>query len=194
MQNPEFLFLGNSIMEGYQLEKHFNKPYLNRGIGGDTAEGILLRLYEVIDKIPANIVFMIGINDISLGIDEDVILENYKAILDDIGDNLPHCKIYTLSVLPVIDTYSPERFGLNAAYWLSGINPYEINDKIVWLNKKIMKIAEKTGTQFIDLHSCFLDQENKKDLNPELTYDNVHLNEKGYQLMTKLLREKIEDI
>ena len=194
MQNPEFVFLGDSIMEGFQLEKHFNKPYLNRGTGGDTAEGILMRLDEVIEEKPDIIVFMIGINDISLGIDEDVILENYKTILDDIADYLPHCKIYTLSVLPVIDTYSPGSFELNTAYWLSGINPDHINDKIVRLNEKIKEIAEKTGARFIDLHSFFLDPENKKDLNPELTYDNVHLNPKGYQLMTTVLKDKIEGI
>lgn len=192
--NPEFLFLGNSITEGFDLKKYFGKPYLNRGIGGNTTEAILNRLDDVISQEPKNIILMIGVNDISRGVEETETVDNYMEILDRLQNSLPYTKIYTISVLPVRDSYDERRFAINIAYWMTFVRPFDINPSIVNLNQKIEVLSEIRGIEFIDIQRYFLEERDQLQLNPELAIDNVHLNENGYELLTQLLKEHIEGI
>lgn len=192
--NPEFLFLGNSITEGFDLKKHFGKPYLNRGIGGNTTEALLYRLEEVISQAPKNIILMIGVNDISRGVEETETVDNYREILDRLQNSLPYTKIYTISVLPVRDSYDERRFAINMAYWMTFVRPFDINPSIVSLNQKIEALSEKNGVKYLDFYNYFLLGDIGNDLNPELAIDNVHLNDKGYKLLSKLLKENISGI
>lgn len=194
MTDPEFLFLGNSITEGFDLQKHFGKPYVNRGIGGNTTEAILFRLDEVIRLNPKNIILMIGVNDISRGVDEEEILDNYRQILDRIQNALPGIRIFTLSVLPVRDNFDLRRLAINTAYWMTFVRPYDMNPSIIALNQKISVISEDAGVTYFDIHSYFLEDKGDLQLNSSLAVDNVHLNEKGYALLTQLLRERIDGI
>lgn len=193
-KEPVFLFLGNSITESFDLVKHFNKPYVNRGIGGNTTEAVLYRLDEVIEKKPQNIILMIGVNDISRGVVASETLLNYQEIIHRLQISLPQTVIYTLSVLPVRDSYNFRRFAINTMYSLSFIRPFNINPSIVRLNQKIEEISEKTGVKYLNLYNYFLQSENSNELDPELALDNVHLNEKGYELLAKLLKERVESI
>jgi lysophospholipase L1-like esterase/uncharacterized protein YneF (UPF0154 family) len=194
VKNPEFLFLGNSITEGFDLKKHFGKPYLNRGIGGNTTEAVLYRLDEVINREPKNIILMIGVNDISRGVEENEILDNYGSILKRLRSSLPNCKLFTLSILPVRESYDTRRIAINTAYWISFIRPFDINPKIVSLNNKVQKISADNGAIFLNIHANYLDSNIDAHLNEKLAYDNVHLNEKGYELLAELLKERIDGI
>jgi len=182
------IFLGNSITEGYDLEQFYNNSeYINRGIAGDMTSGVLQRLDEIIARHPEKIVLLIGINDISRGIDNKEILNNYEKILKKIKNESPDTKVLVVSVLPVQNTFSFRRFLVNTAYFLSFVRPYDINGKIVEFNKDLRKLAKKYGYQYIDIHDNFTDPKGNF-LNSEYASDYVHLNEKGYALMTKLLK------
>jgi hypothetical protein len=61
------VFLGDSITDFWKLEKSFpGKPYVNRGIGGQTTPQMLVRMFpDVIDLQPAAVIILAGTNDIA---------------------------------------------------------------------------------------------------------------------------------
>ena len=60
------VFMGDSITEDWRLEKSFpGKPYLNRGISGQTSPQMLVRFrQDVIDLKPKVVLILAGTNDI----------------------------------------------------------------------------------------------------------------------------------
>src|SRR6202158_2157859 len=61
------VFFGDSITDLWKLEDYFpGKPYLNRGIGGQTTPQMLVRFrQDVIDLHPKIVVILAGTNDIA---------------------------------------------------------------------------------------------------------------------------------
>ena len=61
------VFMGDSITQGWKLDESFpGKPYINRGIGGQTSPQMLVRFrQDVIDLKPKVVVILAGINDIA---------------------------------------------------------------------------------------------------------------------------------
>jgi hypothetical protein len=61
------VFLGDSITDGWKLAQYFpGKPYVNRGISGQTTAQMLVRMFEdVINLKPAVLVLYAGTNDIA---------------------------------------------------------------------------------------------------------------------------------
>jgi len=191
-QNPEVIFLGNSITEMYDLNKYYpNKNYLNRGIGGNTTAAILYRLDEVIERNPENIILMIGVNDISRGISLDSLLTNYNAILSEFKTKLPNTNVFTISILPVRNSYNFKRLAIDLSYRISFIRPWNMNEAINNANMEIQKLSDSYNFTFLDLNHYFL---KSKYLNPELASDNVHLNDEGYQKLSMLIKDSINTI
>ena len=79
----KIVFLGNSITEsGGDWNKRFGtKNIVNRGIGGDITEGVIVRIQEIIHFKPLAVFLLIGINDIfnSDKPNRDKITESYVA-------------------------------------------------------------------------------------------------------------------
>ena len=61
------VFLGDSITDGWKLAQHFpGKPYVNRGISGQTTPQMLVRVFpDVIALKPAALLVLAGTNDIA---------------------------------------------------------------------------------------------------------------------------------
>jgi lysophospholipase L1-like esterase len=137
----------------------------NRGIGGDTISGLLLRSDTIIAKSPRQIILMIGINDVMAGSNTKNIARRYDAVVAKLA---PESRLTLLGVLQC----GPPR--CNQA----------MNDKVTTLNTAIAEIAQRHKVRFVDLNASFTRQ---GQLNPELSYDGVHLNGKGYRLMRELL-------
>lgn len=171
----EFIFLGNSITAGTDWSKLLNLPQAkNRGISGDITFGVLERLQEVIDRKPAKVFVLIGINDISRNIPDSLILRNYKAIVERIRKGSKKTKIYFYTLLPVNASF--EKFK----------NHYGKDDHILYLNDEIRKFTAK-NVEVIDLYPHFLDGEKK--LRAELTKDGLHLIPAGYQVWKDVLEK-----
>ena len=170
----EYVFLGNSITAGTDWGKLLNLPNArNRGISGDITFGVLDRLDEVIAGKPAKVFILIGINDVSRNIPDSLILRNYKRIISRIRAGSKRSKIYFYTLLPVNSSFGKFK------------NHYGKDEHILWLNDQIRQLAAKNVT-IIDLYPHFLD-ENKR-LKANLTKDGLHLNARGYELWTELLR------
>ena len=72
------------------------KRVKNRGISGDTSEGVYDRLDALVKGKPAKIFILIGINDISRGIEVETIVQNMKRIVEKIQNESPKTKIYKI--------------------------------------------------------------------------------------------------
>ena len=100
----QIVFIGDSITDLYLLDDHYaDLPFAcyNRGIGGDTTSGVLKRLkVSLFDITPKTVVLLIGTNDINGGVGDEVILSNYRQIIDEIFDNLPGVELYCVSIIP----------------------------------------------------------------------------------------------
>ncbi len=171
----DYVFLGNSITAGTNWSVLLNLPNAKqRGISGDITFGVLERLQEVIDRKPAKVFVLIGINDISRNIPDSLILRNYKTIVQRIRKGSKKTQIYFYTLLPVNATFAKFK------------NHYNKDGHILYLNNEIRKMAAKNVT-IIDLYSHFLDKENR--LQADLTYDGLHLSPEGYQVWKKVLDE-----
>jgi len=97
------VFLGDSITDFFRLNEFFHGIYvINRGIGGDTTDGVLKRLSEsVFELSPSKVFILIGTNDIGGNKSESHVISNIAEIIDRIRDSCPETKIYLQSVYPV---------------------------------------------------------------------------------------------
>jgi lysophospholipase L1-like esterase len=174
------VFLGNSITEGWGLTcpSFFSgKPYINRGIGGQTTPQMLLRFRaDVIALKPAVVVILAGTNDIAGNTGPstlEMITDNIFSMTELAKAN--GIKVVLCSVLPVFD-YP----------WKPGLYPAE---KIAALNERIKNYAERNGIIYLDYYSSMVDE--RKGLKEAYTSDGVHPNEAGYKIMALLAEDAI---
>lgn len=169
------VFLGNSITEGANWRKLLkDSTVINRGISGDNTFGVLARMDEISKLKPSNLFILIGTNDLSKRIPDEVVIENIFAIVSKIKASSPKTKIFVQSILPVNETIEkfPQQFN----------NP----DHILTINDQLSRYAERLRYTYIDLYGNFLDEQGK--LKAAYTYDGLHLNAAGYQHWIKILK------
>jgi lysophospholipase L1-like esterase len=172
MDTNKVVFLGNSITEGFDLEKFFpeTKP-VNRGISGDHIDGLLERFDYSVQKLkPSKLFVMIGINDIGTGDSDSLILANYQKLLRKILKTLPNSRIYIQSILPTTSRW--------------GNCPV---DKIQRINESIREFSIRFGFKWIDLYSKFATT--KGYLKDDYTIDGLHLSSKGYVYWAVILKK-----
>jgi lysophospholipase L1-like esterase len=156
------LFIGDSLIEFYDWERRFpGHEVFNRGIAGETVEGLFSRLFSVLDKIadPNFVFIMTGINNMAMG-DKDF-PETYRKIIGQIKAKSTYSKIFVQSLLPVLF-------------------PFISNDEIRDMNVVLRKITEEGKVFYSDIHAVFLDSSGA----PKKSYlldDGVHLSDEGYR-------------
>ena len=161
------IWLGDSITDGGEWSELFpNYNTMNRGISADNTFGVLYRLHEVIRRKPGKVFILIGINDISKNIPDEVILHNYKKIIDSIQQQSPSTKIYIQSILPTNNNYKDFK------------NHQNKTEHILFVNTELKKLCADKKITYVNLYDAFLDKEGK--LNPEYTNDGLHLTGEGY--------------
>ena len=174
------VFMGNSITEGwnrYWAAEFQGKPYINRGISGQTTPQMLVRFrQDVVDLKPKVAVILAGTNDIAgnTGPSTLEMIEDNVADMTEIA-NANGIRVVLCSVLPVYDY--PWRRGLEPA------------PKIMALNSWMRHFADSTGNVYVDYHSAMRDDRN--GMRTELASDGVHPNEAGYKIMVPLVEEGI---
>ena len=164
-------FLGDSLTDGYDLEKYYPQYLvLNRGIGGETTFGLEKRLkVSVYDLKPKVAVMLIGANNF------DTMFDNYENILKGFKENLPNTKIVLLSL-----TSMGQEWGKN-------------NQKVAYNNVKIKLLSEKYGYEFVDLYSPLLNLETG-EIYTEYTTDGGHLTSAGYEVLTNTITPTLEQL
>lgn len=177
------IFMGNSITEGWvnMMPEFFNENnYLGRGISGQTTPQMLLRLrQDVISLQPKAVVILAGTNDIAGNTGPmtlEQIMDNLKGMAELAEAN--NIKVILCSVLPAYE-YP----------WVEGKKP---NIDIPKLNSMIKAYCQVTGHHYLDYFSAMVG--NKNDLRNELTYDGVHPDKAGYQLMAPLAKKALIEL
>ena len=172
------VFMGNSITEGWTKSFFEGKPYVNRGIGGQTTPQMLLRFrQDVINLKPKIVLILAGTNDIAGN--------TGPMTLEQIRDNILSMVELAQSngILPIVCSVLP-------AYdypWRPGLEP---NIKIPKLNKMLADMAKEQNVPYLDYFKNMTDDRN--GLPKELTSDEVHLTKKGYEILGSLAEEAIE--
>ncbi|OWW24987.1 acylhydrolase [Zobellia sp. OII3] len=174
------VFMGNSITIGWlnsRPEFFANKPYINRGISGQTTPQMLLRFrQDVIDLRPKVVVLLAGTNDIAGNTGPstlDMIMDNIKSMAEIAVAN--DIKVILSSTLPAFD-YP----------WKPGMEPAQ---KIVDLNKMIKAYADEKGHIYLDYFSALADERN--GLPKKYANDGVHPTVEGYKVMEPMVEKAI---
>ncbi|MFV8226591.1 GDSL-type esterase/lipase family protein [Christiangramia aquimixticola] len=180
LKNPEVVFMGDSITEGWvSLDPDFfhSNNYVGRGIGGQTSFQMLLRfMLDVVALCPKAVVILAGTNDIaenSSNYNSTHTLNNIKAMTAIATAH--NISVILCSLLPV-DDYP----------WNPGLNPIP---KIAELNKELKELSEKQDFIFADLFSATVNEHYA--LKSEYSEDGVHPTLKGYKTMQPEIQEAI---
>jgi lysophospholipase L1-like esterase len=174
------VFMGNSITEGWIMnspEFFEGRPYIDRGISGQTTPQMLIRFRpDVIDLKPKVVVLLCGVNDIAENTGPSTLemIEGNIASMAELA-KASGIKVILCSVLPAYNFP-----------WKPGLEPAE---KIVTLNKWIKAYAEKNSFIYLDYFSSMKDERN--GLKSNYSEDGVHPNKEGYRVMEGLVEEAI---
>lgn len=176
------IFMGNSITEGWlSIRPEFfkNKPYVNRGISGQTTPQMLLRFrQDVINLKPSTVVLLAGINDIAENTGPstiEMIANNIISMAELAKAN--QIKVIICSVLPA-----------NNFPWRKGIKPAE---KVRKLNVILQLYSYKNKLEYVDYYSAMVNDSH--GLKKELGEDGIHPNKKGYLIMEPILEKAINN-
>jgi lysophospholipase L1-like esterase len=176
------VFFGNSITEAWAplFPQMFpGKPYVGRGISGQTTPQLLVRFRpDVVALKPKVVVILAGTNDIAgnTGPSSLEMIEDNLASMSEIA-RANGIRVVLSSVLPVYD-YP----------WKPGLQPAP---KIIALNAWMKRYAATTGAVYLDYHSAMKDS--RDGLPPELAKDGVHPTEAGYRIMARLVEPAIAE-
>ena len=177
------VFMGDSITDIWKLDKSFpGKPYINRGIGGQTTPQMLIRFRpDVIALDPKVVVILAGTNDIA-GNTGPMTLAEIEGNLATMAElaRLHKIRVVMSSVLPV-NNYT-ERSKM--------FFPLRSPAQILELNQWIKDYCVRHDCLYLDYFSAMVDD--KGLLKADLADDGLHPNEKGFAIMAPLAQKAID--
>lgn len=174
------VFMGDSITDGWKLADYFvGKPYINRGISGQTTPQMLIRFRpDVVALKPRVVVILAGINDIAGNTGPmtlESIEDNYTSMAELAKAN--GIRVVFSSILPVHD------------YGKTKVSERRSPDQIRKLNEWLKGYCARAGHTYLDYYSQMLDE--KGMLRAELAGDGLHPNADGYKIMAPLAEAAI---
>jgi len=179
------VFFGDSITDIWKLADYFpGKPYVNRGIGGQTTPQMLVRFrQDVINLQPKVVIILAGTNDIA-GNTGPMRLEDIEAHYATIADlaRANHIKVIYSSVLPV------HNYTDRSKDFFAQRSPEKILALNAWL--KTYCAAATNGCTYLDYFSAMVDD--KGLMKKDLADDGLHPNAAGFKIMAPLAEAAIE--
>jgi lysophospholipase L1-like esterase len=176
------VFFGDSITDMWPLAAAFpGKPYVNRGISGQTTSQMLVRFRnDVIALAPKVVVILAGTNDIA-GNTGPISIEDIQGNFASIVElaRAHGIRVVLSSVIPV-HNYTAEaetRFARRSP------------EQIAALNKWLKEYAAASGCVYLDYSAAMTDA--KGLLKRELAEDGLHPNKAGYAVMAPLADQAI---
>src|SRR5882724_4614582 len=184
------VFMGDSITDAW-ISPEFGgffpgKPYVDRGISGQTTPQMLIRFHpDVIALQPKVVVILAGTNDVA-GNTGPMTLEQIEANLVSMAELAKANKIGVVlaSVLPVYDG------GHNGEGKPAVMTDRRPPDKILALNDWLNKYCVQNKFVYLDYFSAMVDD--KGFLKRDLSDDGLHPNKAGYALMAPLAEKAIQ--
>lgn len=169
------LFLGSSSIRIWDVKKSFpDVKALNRGFGGSHIEDSVYYFDSlVLPYRPRTIVFYAGDNDIASGKSVERVIEDFIQFRSLVQQHFPETRLIYIGIKPSIARWK----------WMNDMQK---------VNRSIQAMAEKDERlDFVDIYKPMLDE--KGEPNAELFQkDGLHLNDKGYELWTKLIAPQLK--
>ena len=176
------VFYGDSITDAWgRIRGVFfpGKPYINRGISGQTTPQMLVRFQQdVVHLKPAVVVILAGTNDIAGNTGPEtpeMIEDNFRSMTAIAHQN--RIKVVIASILPAI-----------AYPWKPGIQPA---DEIRTMNAWLKDFCRSDGDVYLDYYSSMADAQG--GMKPGLSVDGVHPTAEGYAIMSPLAEKAIAE-
>ena len=177
------VFFGDSITDLWRLEHSFpGKPYVNRGISGQTTAQMLVRFrQDVIDLKPRAVVILAGTNDIA-GNTGPMTLEQIEANFMSLAElaRAHDIRVVFSSIVPVHNYTAPSAMTF----------PLRPPEKILELNRWLKDKSRAGGHVYLDYFSSMADEHGM--LKRSLSDDGLHPNRAGYDLMAPLAQAAID--
>ena len=197
------VFMGDSITDGWRLDTYFpGKPYVNRGISGQTTPQMLVRMYpDVVDLKPAAMVILAGTNDIAHNTGPstaEMIEENLMAMTDIAqrhGIKVIFCSVLPISDYPFLSQQNnpaPPAAPGGGRGMMMRARQTESHPPadILKLNAWMKDYAAKVGAIYADYFSALVDE--KGWMKEGLSGDGLHPNADGYKLMVPVVDAAIQ--
>lgn len=176
------VFIGDSITQGWSeaMPAFFEgRPYIERGIGGQTTPQMLLRFRaDVVALEPAAVVILAGTNDIAGNTgpaSNEMIEANIASMAEIAAAN--DIRVILASILPA-ESYS----------WAPDVEPAF---RIIAINRWIRDYAEANSHVWLDFYSAMVND--RGGLEERYTTDGVHVTAEGYALMAELAETAIDE-
>jgi lysophospholipase L1-like esterase len=183
------VFMGDSITDSWAAQARYGpffpgKPYVGRGISGQTTPQMLVRFRpDVIDLKPKAVVILAGTNDIAgntgLMTNEDI--QGNIQSMSELA-KVHNIKVILASITPTSAYHAAER-----AVPQTTLRPM---DRIRAINEWMKKYAADNGHVYLDYFSAMVDQAGL--MKAELTADDLHPNAAGYAIMAPLAQAAID--
>lgn len=170
------VFIGDEITENW-VPFFAGKPYLNRGIAGQTSAQLLVRFRQDVIKLkPKVVIIAAGTNDIASihsPITQQMSAENITSMVELAKAN--NIKVVLASVTPICDCFTKR----------SLLRPF---GKIIGVNNWLEEYAAASGSVYLNYYAALGEGRNLKK---QFTTDGVLLNEAAYTAMAPLAEAAI---
>jgi lysophospholipase L1-like esterase len=174
------VFVGDSLTNEYLLAEIFNDYNVcNRGIGGDTTEGVLKRMdVSIYDLNPKQMFLLIGGNDFQLNKSPiELVIKNIGEICENAIRTVPDMEVYIISLYPILKDII---FGNKKSK--QNIDP----DKVITeTNRQIQNLCDTKGYIYLDIYRLLVGED--ASIKEEYTRDGMHLSPLGYEIVSKEL-------
>jgi len=181
-EKNQIVLIGDCLIENLNIDNDFpNLTIYNNGISGDTSLLLLKSLYKrAIKYKPSKLFLSVGSNDMGF---EDMnvkdIYSNIISIVEEIKRRSKDTEIHILSIVPV----NPANMDNIAREYVGVRNNFDIN----MLNYYLKNYARKNHLKFVDITKYL--KNDFDQLKIEYTIDGFHLNDLGYSIVTKTIKQ-----
>lgn len=177
------VLVGDSLTQEFPIHEMMNAygKIHNRGIGGDTTEGLLKRMNEsIFDLEPSKVFLQVGTNDLtkSQGNYSQLLL-NMDIIINLTLSSLNNVNFHLISLYPVNNT---DEIGIDK--FSVSIRTNEMIDEV---NSELIKLALSKNITYLDFNSLLKDETG--NLNRLYTREGLHISPAGYRLILRELKK-----